>query len=468
MKTLHTRKSWTWLLALMLALSMALSACGGGGGNKGGNAGGDSGGGSGGSGGNGGGSSGKRVVVDFWATQMEDFTTKWWERWIEEFNNTNDRIEINFEVIPGDAWDQRMTAAQAAGTAPDIYTMNYNKIAFSADQGKIQALDEYVDASVWEDLFDNVEGFVSVAGKHYAYPLLVEPSSILYYRKDFFEEAGLDPNKPPVTWDELIEYGKKLATNGRYGLLAAGNAVEIAWTNWGWQGMVGQFPISDDWSKATINNDAYRKLLQFWKDLHANGVVPKQMPGGYTDILPFGEGRAAMAINGSWAIGQLRNDFPDILDKVGVAVMPTPDGNQQVPTASLGGWTLVVDGNSDHPKEAAEFITWMLAGNPDIMIDFFKTTKYSKFPARKSVDEAINADPEAQNDEWRKLVAEKVVPYAVGEPIYAWEISMAYATAVERVVLQGMDIDKSLEIAEKEINDYIEANNYAGTNPNLQ
>ena len=45
MKTLHTRKSWTWLLALMLALSMALSACGGGG-NKGGNAGGDSGGGS--------------------------------------------------------------------------------------------------------------------------------------------------------------------------------------------------------------------------------------------------------------------------------------------------------------------------------------------------------------------------------------------------------------------------------------
>jgi len=465
MKTLHRRKSWTLLLALMLALSMALAACGGGGGGN--NKGADGSGGNGGGGGGKGGSSDK-VVVDFWAMQMEDFTTEWWKRWIEEFNAGNDRIQVNFEVIPGDAWDQRMVSAQAAGTAPDIYTMNYNKIAFSADQGKIKALDEYVDASVWDDLFDNVEGFVSVGGKHYAYPMLVEPSSVLYYRKDFFEEVGLDPEKPPVTWAELIEYGKKLAVNGRYGLLAAGNTVEIAWTNWGWQGMVGQFPISDDWSKATINNDAYRKLLQFWKDLHENGVVPKQMPGGYTDIAPFAEGRAGMAINGSWAIGQLRNDYPDVLDKVGVAVMPTPDGNQQVPTASLGGWTLVVDGNSDNPKEAAEFIIWMLGGNPDIMIDFFKTTKYSKFPARKSVDEAINADPEAQNDEWRKLVAEKIVPYAVGEPIYAWEISMAYATAVERVVLQGMDIDESLAIAEKEINDYIEANNYAGTNPNLQ
>lgn len=78
--------------------------------------------------------------------------------------------------------------------------MNYNKIIFSADQGKIQALDEYLDPGVWEDLHDNIEEFVTYNGKHYAMPLLAEPSSLLYYRKDFFEEAGLDPEQPPTTW----------------------------------------------------------------------------------------------------------------------------------------------------------------------------------------------------------------------------------------------------------------------------
>ncbi len=57
-----------------------------------------------------------------------------------------------------------------------------------------------MDPSVWEDLHDNVNEFVSVGGEHYAYPMLVEPSSLLFYRKDFFEDAGLDPEQPPVTW----------------------------------------------------------------------------------------------------------------------------------------------------------------------------------------------------------------------------------------------------------------------------
>jgi multiple sugar transport system substrate-binding protein len=412
---------------------------------------------------------GEKITINFWTPQWDERSTEWFEKHIKTYNESQDKVEVKIEVVPGDAWDQKIKAAQAAGTSPDITTMNYNKIVFSADQGKIKALDDYVDAAVWDDLYENIEEFISVGGKHYAYPILVEPSSILFYRKDFFEEVGLDPEKPPVTWNELIEYGKKLTTDRRVGLVAAGNAVELGWTHWGLQGMSGGFPISEDWSEATINTDGFKKLLNFWGTLHKEGILPKQAPGGYTDIAPLAEGRTAMAFAGSWSIGQLRNDYPDLLDKIGVAVLPTPDGNQEVPTASLGGWTLTIDGNSDHPKEAADFITWMLAGDEDIMIEFFKdVTKFSKFAVRKSVDEALSQDPDAKNDAWRNMIAEKVVPYAVAEPIYAWEISMAYANAVERVYLKNMDVEESLKQAEKEINDYISANNYAGTNPKLK
>src|SRR5690606_5070435 len=105
----------------------------------------------------------------------------------------------------GDAWDQRLAAAQAAGDAPDIRTLNYNKIVFSAQQGQLKAIDEYVDPAIFEDLYENLNAAVSYDGKHYAYPMLAEPSSVLYYNKEMFEKAGLDPEKPPVTWAEMIE-----------------------------------------------------------------------------------------------------------------------------------------------------------------------------------------------------------------------------------------------------------------------
>ncbi len=178
--------------------------------------------------------------------------------------------------------------------------------------------------------------------------------------------------------DELIEYGKKLTDGRRSGLTAAGNTEEIAWTHWGLQGMMGHLPISDDWSEATINNDEYNQLLTFWNELYEEGIFPKQAPAGYTEIQPLAEGRTAMAINGSWAINGLRTDYPELLEEIGVAPLPTPDGNQDRTTASLGGWTLTVDGNSDHPAEAAQFIEWLLAGDPEIMIDFFQKC-YSVF-----------------------------------------------------------------------------------------
>lgn len=410
-------------------------------------------------------SSGK-TVLNFWTPQWGEADAEWWEKNIEAYNKSQDKVEVKLEIVPGDAWDQKTVAAQAAGTSPDIATMNYNKIIFSAEQGKILPLDEYTDPAIWDDLYENIADFVTLDGKHYAYPMLAEPSAVLFYRKDLFEEAGLDPEKAPVTWDELIDYGKKLKKGNVFGLAAAGNAAEYGWTHWGFQAMVGQQPISEDWSEATIVNEPMKELITFWNDMYQSGIVPKQPLGGYTDIKPLAEGQVAMQINGSWAIGQLRNDYPDLLDNIGVAVVPTNDGNQDKPTASLGGWTLTIDGNSKHPKEAAEFIQWLLAGDEQIMVDFFKdVTKFSKFTARKSVDEVLAQDAEGANDPWRKLIAEEVVPYAVAEPIYAWEVSMAYATALERVMLEGQDVEKALQTAEKEINDYIKNNNYAGTNP---
>ncbi|WP_238392646.1 ABC transporter substrate-binding protein [Paenibacillus antri] len=405
----------------------------------------------------------EKVVVDFWVNQFEESTSAWFKKWVEEFNKTHEHIEVKLTIVPGDAWDQKMKAAQAAGKAPQVYTRDYGKIVPAAMQGQFMPLDEYVDPAIWADLYPNVEQFVLYKDKHYAYPMLVEPSAVLYYRKDLFQAAGLDPANPPKTWDELIDAGKKLTKDGVYGLHIASNAVEFSWTTWGLQMNSGHQAISEDWSKANLDAH-YESLIAFYKRLYDEKVAPAQALNGYTDMADFGQGKVAMSVNGSWGIGQLRNDYKDILPNVGVAPMPTPDGDGTKPSATLGGWSFVMDGKAKNPKEAGEFISWFLAGDPEIMVDYFRTSQFSKFPPRKSVDEAINADPQAQSDEVRKMIAEKIVPYSLAEPTYDWAISFAFGSAIERAI-QGQSPAEALAQAEKEINEFIAKNDYASKKP---
>lgn len=461
-------KFWAALISIMLVLSLALTACGGSKNEAGSSP----------SASDDGSSSAsaspsesasaapaEKVTVEFWQRAFEDTTNKWFKKYVDEFNKSQDKVEIKYTLVPGEAWDQKLKAAQAAGKAPEVYTMNYGGIANAAKLGQIVALNGLLPDSAFDDIYDNVKEFIKVGDKYYAYPKLVEPSAVLYYRKDLFQAAGLDPEKPPTTWAELLDDAKKLTAKGVFGFSTAQIAGTLGWSSWGLQfGTSGHQALTNDWSKADINNDAYKSVFKFYQDAYQSGVMPKQQLADYTDIKPFGEGKVAMQVNGSWAIGQLRNSYPKMVANTGIAKMPSMSGDPNSPTATLGGWTLVVDGKAKHQQEAASFINYLLAGDPAIMIDFFKTSGFSKFSPRKSVDEAMKNDADASKDAWRAYIAEKIIPTSVAEPIYPWDVSLAVATGIESA-MKGTKVDDAIAKAEKTINDFITNNKIAGTNP---
>lgn len=408
------------------------------------------------------------VIVRAWLTPFENWDQEWTTKWFDEFNATHTDIQVEMELVPDGAWDEKLKSAQAAGTAPDIINNSYGNVVTYAQAGTILPLDDYTDPAIWEDLYDNVEEFITYDGKHYAYPKLVEPSIALFYRKDLFEAAGLDPETPPTTWDELIEYATALTTDEVYGLMIPTDDGSVGWMTWGLQYGTGGLPISEDWSTSAILTEGYADLLGMFKELYDNELVPPQV--FYSPVTPDAlcEGRIAMQMIGSYAIGTLATNYADMTDKIGVSFFPTKDGSYEQPTATMGGWSYCIDANSKHPEEAAEVIQWILAGDPQIMVEYAKVSNFSKYSTRKSVDEALNNDPEAQASEWRAIFSSKVVPYAQSEPTYNFAVTSAFGAAVNRMLLMDMSVEETLAQADEEIQSIIDNYGLAGTNPKLK
>ena len=407
-----------------------------------------------------------KVEINFWQQKFEDYQGVWFKKYVDQFNASQDKVKVNYQVVPADTWTQKMQAAQAAGKQPDVATTNYGNIASGVVDGKFAALDAYMPAESFTDIKDNVSSFVTIAGKHYAYPMLVEPSTVLYYNTEAVTAAGLDPNSPPTTWAELIDWSKKLTTGDVKGMTIASTAPDLGWSSWGLQyNACGHLPISDDWSKAEATDPCYGDLLNLYKTLYQDGSIPQQPKVGYADGSPYGAGEVAMMAGGSWVIGQLKADFPEMLAKTMVAPFPSIEGDQTKPTATLGGWTLTLDSKSKNPQAAADFIQYLLAGDPAIMADFFKAAGYSKYTVRTSVDEALASDPDASSDPFMKIISEKVVAFGKQEPGYPWDIALAMGTAIESAMKGTDTIEGSLKTADAAINDVIEKQSLAGTAP---
>lgn len=452
-----TRKLAIVVVSGLLAGS-ALAACG------------DNDGSDGGSSGGGGASAGEgATTITFWQRQFTDDEDAWYKAQVDAYNESQSDVFVDYQMVPEDAWDQKIQAAQASGTAPDVYTRAYNQIVQLAGQKAIADLTDLIPAASWDDLYDNIRDMVSVDGRHYAYPVLVEPSMVLYYRTDLFEQAGLDPADPPTTYDELIAAGEALKgvlPDGQFALGISQTVDEMAWSTWGMQvGLAGGFPISGDWGTAQADNTAYAPLFDFYRSLHDKGIIPEQKLADYVDSTPYGEGKLAMMVCGSWASGELIRNFPDMVANTAVAKMPLATSDMSKPSATLGGWTLVIDAKTEKAQAAADFINWFLAGDPTIMIDYFKYTMFSKFPARQTVDEAVAADPaSADANPFRATIAETIVPVSVNEATYPWEVSQAFAQQLEAAML-GTDTASAQAEAQSAITGLIEKLGIAGTGP---
>jgi multiple sugar transport system substrate-binding protein len=271
-----------------------------------------------------------------------------------------------------------LTAWAGGGGGPDLVSVGDSNLPNYAYRKLIAPVDPAAFGfKTQQELVDAYEpgvldGFI-IDGKLYGIPMDLASIS-MYYRKDFFKEAGLDPEKPPTTWEEVAEMGKKLTKIDANGTMTRAGWAWLARSNsshfYYWGAMLPQKGVdflSADGLKNGFNSAGGMAVFDYLaKAFHgpdrftALGLAPTINP-----IDDFGSGRAAMINSGLWLQPSLEAKFPKVSFKdgvYGIAQLPQFKGGQQA--TRLNPWVWMVSSKSSVQKEAWQFVAYM-TGKPE-------------------------------------------------------------------------------------------------------
>ncbi len=291
----------------------------------------------------------QEVKLDFWngftgpdRVQVEGL--------VEKFNETHPGIKVEMEIMPWDSLFQKLLPSLAIGKGPDIAAFDTTNIPRYAEANVIIPIDEFYGEYLDKDvLIPSLYTNLQWKGKAYGAPMNYT-SLLLYYNRDLFEEAGLNPDRPPQTWDELREYALKLTkdtdNNGKvdqYGFVIAARETIPMWpiVTWSDGGRLiedGEVKINEPQAVKAI--DSIAKLI---KD---DQVSPIGLTGAECDKL-FETQKAAMYFCGPWMVNGFKNSG------VNFAVAQVPEGKDGRRTTLGTSVAMVLNKASEDKKEAA-------------------------------------------------------------------------------------------------------------------
>ena len=287
---------------------------------------------------------------------------------IETFRALQPSIIIDSSPYQYEA--QTFAARLAAGTLEDTFLT-----AFTEPQKLIQNKQVADITDLIKDLpfvKDYKPEFLNLAkdkdGKVYGLPVYANVLGLMY-RRDVFEKAGLDANKPPQTWDELKGYCKTLKEKlPEIACFAIRNPGDLAgWMSFAMQASFGQDAneVEKDgkWT-ATFNNASMVKAMTLWKELYDAGYMPSSLSwGNIEQVQDFSVAKVAMTIADGGTLQWMVNNMGSFdgvekfdLKDVGLGRLPDGGGN-----GSLGGgnvWLYNAKSTPDALKGAVAWNAW--------------------------------------------------------------------------------------------------------------
>jgi multiple sugar transport system substrate-binding protein len=394
---------------------------------------------------------------------VSDVTLQVWLTWPEEpaqmqayFDGFTAESGIKTEVNTSVAYD-KILAGLSGEEPPDILILgDIFSIGRFAGEGLIAPLDDIISKENidTQDMYSSPLSQCNYGGKYYCLPWGTDDYA-LFWNKEMFAEAGLDPDTPPETMEQMLEFADKLTkTDDQGNLTQVGFIPDFPWSHSDlYLAMFGSTWQSADGKTVMLDTPEMNAMLKWQQEFYSRYGADKvsrflSAAGNYGSAdSGFYTNKIAMMVDGEWQPG------PDYLQKYrpdmdyGIAPMPYPESQpERQGTVVLWGTVVEIPTNAANKDEAGKLLAWMLLPKPqvDMMI---------QIPNLPS-SHAAAADPRWNENEDLVLFIdlmndEKAQNIYVG-PV-TFDILRALNGIQEQVFLQGQDPAPLLAAAQAEV-----------------
>lgn len=362
-------------------------------------------------------------------------------------------INITLEIFPEDQFRQRrlLEVSSGASTLDGYMFMPGQEGAQYLGAGWVRYLDDFIaDASLTDpelDLEDFFEGAISTfrtEGGLSGLPLQIE-SSILFYRRDLFAEAGLEG--PPQTMEELRDYAERLDQGNVAGIAMRGRGAAATSQIVNFLKSFGGDWLNEDGSSALASPES-QEALTFYANLLRDFGPPGATNLHWAEVTSlYAQGQAAMIFDAN-VFRSIMEDPAQAIEVVreNTAYAPIPAGPAgQRPTVLV--WGLAVNQASANPEAAWYFIQWALSKENQLR------AALEGIPAARA---SAWEDPEFQATAPADWIQASQESYSMGDPFWnppvvpVPEVRDAYGQAIV-AALEGRDVAQALQQAAQEM-----------------
>ncbi|GAB2990055.1 ABC transporter substrate-binding protein [Amycolatopsis acidiphila] len=410
------------------------------------------------------------VDITFWHA-MSGTNGETLQKVVDQFNGQNQgkiKVTLNYKG----QYDTALAAYKNASAQqrPDLMQMYDIGTRYMIDSKSIVPMQSFMDVDKYDgsDIQPNIAGYYTVDKKLYSMPFNTS-MPLLYINREAFQKAGLDPDKPPATLDEIMADARKIKQTPGETVQFGFGATLYGWFVEQWNAVADQTLCDADngrtgrVSKVDLANDTNVKLLQWWQQMANEGLAMKLDSNTDNGDNAFSSGTVAIALESTGSLGGFtkgaaaaKNPFT-----VGTGYYPKVDeANSGGPI--IGGASLWIMHKDDTAKERAAWELVRFLASKQSQVTWHTSTGY--FPISK----AALTDPADQQWVSQKPQFSTAIQQLQGTKLtYATQgcsvgempdVRKDVENALQAAVLQGQDAKQALttatDTANKQIADY--------------
>lgn len=375
---------------------------------------------------------------------LEKAYTAFWEKVKADFEAKYPQYEVEYLTAGYNDMLSFVTNRVGGGDKVDIIFGEVTWAAGLADGGIITSVDQVLPQSFLADFHPTALNSFEYKGKIVGMPCYYSPT-VLFYNKNLFKKAGLDPNKPPKTYEEILKYAEKLSklTTDKgervyaFGLpfasgVAAGNSINSVILSFGGK-------LLDDNGKLSINNQGFKDAMNFYKVLDDNKYNPQNcLPKALRQM--FATQSLAMYYDQSGGFSGVSNINPNAKDFAAIA--PAVSGGTGDGSTLIQANCFLLANNGKKSAEGTAALVQFIMSK-EVMGDYLANL-YPSFPSLKSLD-SITLYPILNSLKGSKLKLAKQTNIGTMNKLH-----LELAKAVQAITISKTEVNTAIKDFEKQ------------------